>query len=172
MQFPVLPFLYSLAVMTGYSHASPLPVPLDTALTQAEATPKLRLSYSMRYEAPGEHAVTLRFDAQTRKWSVLEGDPKSLSRQAREKLGNVKKSESVPGGLLYADFRKHLRAVELIEETEAQHIYRFLPPEAEEQEAAKNVEAVMRARLYIDKAEGTLARYEVVGLAPFKPFAA
>ena len=169
MRKSVLPLLASLALLNAPAMAAAFPAPLDSALSDAETTPKLRLSYSMRYEAPGEAPVTLRFDAQTRYWSVVEGDPGALSKNAREKLNNIKKSESVPGGLLYADFRKYLRAVEALEETETQLIYRFLPPEAEGEDAADDAEEVMRARLYVDKADGKLARYEVVGLKPFKP---
>lgn len=149
--------------------APPLPAPLDTALAEAEATPALRFSYTMRFEWPGAPAITERFDAPTRSWTVVEGRRADLPRQARDKLNKIKNGESIPGGLLYADFRPHLRAVVPAAHTDTQYVFAFIPPEAADEPSAQQAEETVRARLYIDKAQGHLARYEVRGLRPFKP---
>jgi hypothetical protein len=146
-----------------------MPAPLDAALSQAEAQPDLRVSYTMRFEWPGEAPVVQRFDAAERRWTTIEGDAERLPDDAQDKLGNVMKSESVPGGLLYADFRKHLRDVQPVEETEDRLVYSFIPPEAEDRDVGAEAEAAVRARLYVAKDGGRLARYEVRGLKPFKP---
>ncbi|MEM9233381.1 MAG: hypothetical protein AAGA69_03985 [Pseudomonadota bacterium] len=146
--------------------------PIDAALSEAEKNDRLRLSYTMKFQWPGEVPVTVRYDAAAKRFSTLEGDEDALPREARQKLRNIKKSESEPGGLLYADFRKHLDDITLLEETEENYIYRFIPAQVDEDDVTDTAQDVVRARLIVSKEDNRLARYEVKGLQEFKPNAA
>lgn len=143
--------------------------PIDAALTEAEELNGLRFSYTMTFEWPGEAPVSVRYDAEAKRFSTLSGNPDALSGPARQKLKNIKKSESVPGGLLYADFRDYLDDITLVEETDEQYIYRFIPSQVDEDDVTGTADDVVRARLYVSKNDDRLARYEVKGLQPFKP---
>ncbi|WP_370338510.1 hypothetical protein [Parvularcula marina] len=143
--------------------------PIDAALSEAEAEAGLRYSYTMKFEWPGEAPITVRYDAGRDRWSTLDGNPDALPREAKKKLGNIKKSESEPGGLLYADFREYLDDITLVNETDDQYIYRFIPSQVDEDDVTGTAEDVVRARLYVAKDDQRLARYEVKGLKPFKP---
>lgn len=146
--------------------------PIETALSEAEAKEGLKLSYTMKFEWPGEAAVTVRYDAEERRFSTLSGKIDALPKYARQKLENIKKSESKPGGLLYADFRSYLDAITFEEETPDQYIYSFIPSQVDEDDMTGDTQDVVRARLYVSKTDDILERYEVLGLRPFKPNAA
>lgn len=150
-------------------YAQDMPVPLDQALAEAEQTPKLKISYTMRFEWPGAPAITTRYDARTEDWTILQGNQDALPGPARQKLRNVQKSESRPGGLLYADFREYLTQIELFQETDEQWIYSFIPPEADENDVSAGAEASIHARLYIDKEKSILKRYQVRAIEPVRP---
>lgn len=146
---------------------APLPAPVDAALREAEATPKLQVSFSMRFAAAGNAPVTMRFDARTRDWTTLDGDMRQLSPDAQQKLRNVMKSESAPGGLLYADFRPHLTEVMPAGQTaEGHNAYTFVPPEAA---GKKTADAANLFRTRIEIADGVLVLYEVRALQPVSP---
>ena len=143
--------------------------PIETALSDAEAEASLRFSYTMTFEWPEAAPVTVRYDAAAREFTTIGGDPEALPRTARQKLENVKRSESKPGGLLYADFRGYLDDITPVDETPDQMIYSFIPSQVGEDEMTAEGDAAVRARLYVDKADAHLARYEVRGLQSFKP---
>lgn len=157
--------------VTGVSAASPSDPTsaIEQALTDAESHPRLRFSYTMTFETPGNPPIVQRFDASTKKWTTLSGDPKKLPKEAAQKLRNVMKSESVPGGLLYADFRPYLNHITYRETEDGQFVYAFVPPEANKNESVEELEGTLRARLYVDPTTNQLMRYEVRALRPFKP---
>ncbi len=170
----LLRFTGLLAALAAHAAAAPpqasFPAPLDAALSEAEETPRARYSYTMTFEWQGADPIVARFEVQSRDWTLISGDPSQLPGEARKRFENVKKSESVPGGLLYADFREHLKQVRLIEETGSEAIYRFTPPEAEERDVPEDVDDQVRARLVVDTAQGHLALYEVRALQPVSPY--
>ncbi len=146
---------------------SAMPAELDAALAAAERTPDLKLSFTLRFQWPDAADITQRFDATTKSWTTLEGDPGSMSAAARKAFDVVKRTESKPGGLLYADFRPYLKDVELVEETDRQAVFSFSSPEADRvsSEARESIEA----RLVLDRESGLLTRYSVRALSPFRP---
>ena len=157
-----------LSVGSALAHTAMPPV-LDKVLTEAEATPATRISYTMRFTWRDEAPVTLRYDADEKEWSALDGDPKALPRTAQKKLKNVKKSESTPGGLLYADFRDYLRDVRPLGTEKDETVLTFRPKQVDADEMTADGQANVQARLYVDQDTNTLRRYEVIGLHPFKP---
>ncbi|MEM9989760.1 MAG: hypothetical protein AAF723_09615 [Pseudomonadota bacterium] len=143
---------------------------MDQALTEAEAHKNLQVSYTMTFEWPGEPIVKQRYNAQTENWSLLEGAPDTLPPSAQTKLRNVQKSESKIGGLLYADYRPYLTDVALINETDTQYIYQFIPPEANKRDLPEDIHQRVHARLTVQKSPPTLLRYEVKALEPLSPY--
>lgn len=142
---------------------------IDAIFGAAEATPDLAFSFTMTFEVPGAPPLVQRFDAATGAWQPIEGDPDTLPDAARQKLRNVMKSETKPGGLLYADFRQHLDDITFDRAEDGQWVYAFVPPEARGRDVGEELDEVMLARLYVDPDTDILARYEVRARKPFKP---
>ncbi|MEO1149818.1 MAG: hypothetical protein AAFW83_02410 [Pseudomonadota bacterium] len=149
------------------STAQTLPAPVDTALSRAEADNEIRVSYTMTFQWFDGPQIKSRFDAREKAWTVVSGNPDALPAKARKKYETYKRVESKPGGLTYADYRKHLRSVALIEESPETLTYSFVSPQTPDDLEA--VGKTVRTRLEIDRQTVELATYFVEALAPFKP---
>ena len=84
-----------------------------------------------------------------------------LDAAARAKFANWKRSESVPGGLTYADYADHLDDVALASENGETLVYRFAAAGAKSGDA--------ETRLVFDRRTGGLVGYRVAALAPIRP---
>ncbi len=157
-------FIFSIV---SVDESAAMPPGLDAALAEAERTPDMKVSFTLRFQWPDETDIVQRFDAALQSWTTLEGDPDMMSNAARKALNVVKRTESKPGGLLYADFRPYLKDIALIEETDERAVFSFSSPEADRLSASAK-EAV-EARIILDRNTGFLTRYSVRALAPFKP---
>ncbi len=157
----------ALLAATAAAAQSGFPAPVEKALAEAEAQDDYRVSYSMRFIWPDAEPVTARYDATTKRWATLSGDPDALSGAGPKKFKTWKRVESKPGGLLYADYRSSLRDVTLVGETDDALTYNFVSPQTPDslEEAADVVET----KLVIDKTDGRMSLYSVRALKPFKP---
>lgn len=169
IQFRMLAAALFFLALTDAARAdrSAMPAELDAALAAAERTPDMKLSFTLRFQWPDAPEIVQRFDAATKSWTTLDGDPGALSAAARKAFDVVKRTESKPGGLLYADFRPYLKDVELVEESDRQAVFSFSSPEADR--VSSEAREAVEARLVLDRESGLLTRYSVRALAPFKP---
>ncbi len=143
-----------------------LPIPVDRALRVAELDGDVRISFTMRFQWANDIVIVQRYDAVTKKWTILEGNPDLLTRRGRERLKKYKKLESKPGGLLYGDYRDSLKDVFLAKETEQTLTYSFSSPQAPSSlDKQKNTIAT---ELVIDRQEGWMRKYSIIALKPFK----
>lgn len=152
-------FLGAFSICLGAAAGEPLPAPLETAFSEAQAHKDLVVSYTMAFSWRGAPPVTARFDAASNAWTDIAGDASALPPEAQRKFRNWKKSESVAGGLTYADYVGELDEVSLEEETPEALVYRFAAPGGES----------IRTRLIYDRAAAGLSFYSVEATRAFKP---
>lgn len=153
----------------GVFASNALPTPLDAAFQEAEARQDVRVSYTMTWQWRGAEDVVERYDAKTDRWTVVQGNPKALSRAARKKLKTYKRIESVPGGLFYADYRSQLKGVVLDRETEDKYFYNFKAGQADSKDLEAGAEQKVQTRIEVRKEDGAMLLYSVKALTPFKP---
>ncbi len=149
--------------------AEELPGPLETALTEAEANNKLRVSYTQSFEWPGNNPVVERYDAAADEWTLISGDPEALDRKGQKKLKTWKRVESAPGELLYADYRGSLRDATLEEETDETLAYSFNTGQADNADLNEGVEDKVFTRAVVRKEDGSITYYAIKALEGFKP---
>jgi hypothetical protein len=148
--------------------AQPLPTPLEQALTEAETAGPLKVSFTLRFQWPGEEDVVQRFDAAAHKWKTLEGNPEALSSEARAKLQQVKREECRPGGLLYADFRSSFRDVREAGQTGERYIYSFRARGRQLDEIDDETQSAAETALHVNKEDGAMTLYAVRSQTPMK----
>ncbi|MGF1543136.1 MAG: hypothetical protein ACFB00_01275 [Parvularculaceae bacterium] len=158
---------FAIAALAGAAQAQDLPAPVDAALDEAEALAETRVSYTMTFEWENEPPVVARYDAPADDWTIVEGDPEALSGAGPKKFRTWSRVESEPGGLLYADYRPHLRNVTRLEETDATTVYEFTSPQTPDD--LDEVREKLETRLVVDNEDGRLATYAIRALEPFKP---
>ena len=146
---------------------SSFPTPVDRALEEAEAHADLKVSYTMSFRWFEGDIVSARFDAESRRWTPVKGNPDRLERRARKKFRTYQRVESKPGGLIYADYRPHLSDLALISETAERLVYQFISPQTPK--SVVQAQDRVKTELVVDRHEGHLTRYAIQSLKPFKP---
>ncbi len=166
LRFVVVAFCISLFVPAS---ADDLPAPLDTALSEAEANDKMRFSYTQTFTWVGTEPIVERFDAATKKWTLISGSPDNLPKKARKKHKNWRKGESIPGGLLYADYRSSFKNIQLTEETEETLFYSFTAGQADSDKLDENPGDNIFTQTTVRKDDNTMTSYQIKALQGFKP---
>ena len=123
----------------------------------------------MTWKWEDQPEVVERYDARTDSWTLVSGDPDALDRNGRKKLKTYKRVESVPGGLLYADYRDSLKGVTLDQETDEAYLYNFVAGQADDADLEDGADEKVNTRIKVSKDDGAMQLYSVKALTPFKP---
>ena len=150
---------------SGFAAQNTLPPLLDKALKEAEAQSDLRVSYTMTFLWPGEEDIVSRYDAKQKNWSLISGNPKALPRKARSKYNKFKRIESVPGGLVYADYRGSIKSAMQVEENSEEIAFSFTSPQTPSD--IEDLSDTVRTRLIVDRRDNIMSEYSIHALKPF-----
>ena len=149
------------------TYAQTMPKVVDEALSWAEFETDCAMSFSLRFKWKLLEAVTWRYEVADKTWRELEGDSFSLPKAARKKLKTWKSNESKPCGLIYYDFREHMKNVHMTKTEGYNTHYSFNMAKA-----PKRSHASVDTNITIYAPDGAipiLTQYRITAIEAFKP---
>ncbi len=157
------------SLSTSFSLAQTFPAPVEVAVSAAERFENFTPSFTMRASMPDVGSITMRYDAEKKEWSVLEGDLSSLDKDVQKELDSLKEDLIQPNELTYADAREEIVVRNLITETDQEYIYALDLDAEDKEEMPESMQDAVELKLYLDKEKNHIRLLSMKSIRPFKP---